>query len=175
MSLDISPVGVHPADALKVFPTSFKERLRPSLKELGRRLPIVSVATWTDPRDQRELAKQMMVGPPPAEQNEISLTAFADFADEMEWELPDEFPRLIAGPKAAKKAPWKDLPLEKKERESLLIIIAVLVGEKQLEHPSSAAESIERKVLAMGLDKPKQRRILDHLNRAKAVIADRKA
>jgi hypothetical protein len=162
-------------DAAKAFPRSFKDRLRPSINELGRRLPIVSIAKWNRPKDQRELAMQAMAGPPPAYQHEISLTAFADFADEMEWVLPDWFPRMGDAVKSTKKASWKEIPLEKKERESLLTIIAALVGEKQLEHPSSAAENIERKVLAMGLDKPKQRRILDHLNRAKAVIADRKA
>ena len=158
MSLGISPVGVHPSDAPKVFPASFKERLQPSLKELGRRLPIVSAARWAAPMDQRELAKQIMVGPPPAEQNEISLTAFADFADEMEWELPDGFPRLPKDrgkdrPTPAIKNPKDgDRPLRTRERTTLLVIVAALAKEAGFDVGETwkSAQRIEKLTLDLG-------------------------
>ena len=95
VSLNLSPDGIERLqDARELFSKNFRVRLRESVKELGKRLPIVEFARWSRARSKGELARQIMAGPPSAEHHVIHLTAFADLADEMGWELPPLFPRM---------------------------------------------------------------------------------
>jgi hypothetical protein len=95
VSLDVAPDDFILDSARDAFPDQFKTRLRDSVSLLGDKLPVASIAVWPEPRDNREFAALQMAGPPPAEMNTVYLTAFAEFAAEMRWNLPDQFPGFV--------------------------------------------------------------------------------
>jgi hypothetical protein len=128
----------------------------------------------------------------------VRLVDFSDFASEMKWDVPAEFPGFIVA-KAAdrmnkaksslltrtpseieqKETPeQKDDPgapeLGKSARETLLMIVAGAVGDG-LEKQATTAATIERRLQNLGIDRPKKRQILNWLNEAKQLLEERKA
>ena len=69
----------------------------------------------------------------------------------------------------------EDKPLIKRERDSLLIIIAALakLAKLDLTTPSATAKVIESQIALLGSEEPKARAIENHINRAAEVLGDR--
>jgi hypothetical protein len=126
----------------------------------------------------------------------VRLPDFAKLADSLGWPLPAAFPRSKNGdpPKTAQPVmdvkpaqpsepasgndittpPEKTVDLTENARETLLTIIAGAIGDN-LENPSTAAKTIERRLEKWGIDSPKHRQILNWLNEAKQALDKRKA
>jgi hypothetical protein len=121
---------------------------------------------------------------------------FVDLDPPMRPPLPPQFPQAAKAPEPKadettqpEKAPTNAKPIPPKPatadaevgtelgkgaRESLLTILAIAMGDEKLAKPASEAGKIERRLVLMGIDKPKKRMILNYLKEAKTLLDQRR-
>jgi len=160
VSLDIGPPlsveGIELGDKAD----EFELRYRLAIASLGDELTILG---WPAGKENKDPGFAL-----------IGLAQFADFAKRRGWPLPPRFPVAPVDASQKRASSADDQAPGKRERETLLTIIAGLVGEERLQHTTTEAKRIEAKLVNMGVDEPKERTISIHLDRAKAVLDGRK-